>query len=163
MDLSQSTIYERLMNASLRFISFRMRSEKELREFIRQKLSKSHTSAPEVEHRLLQRLGELGYVDDEKFSAWWVSQRRGNTPKGIRVIRSELREKGIAVALIEKVVGQSAESERDLARKSVQKKLTVWGHLPLLARKKKLGDFLLRRGFSPEIVWGVVDDIAGTV
>jgi regulatory protein len=159
MDLSQSTIYERLMNAAIRFISFRQRSEKELRDFIRQKLARSHTSAPEVEHRVLQRLGELGYVDDEKFSAWWVSQRRGSTPKGMRVIRAELQEKGIAAEIIAKVVKHSSSDERELARKSIQKKLTVWGYLPLLARKKKLGDFLLRRGFSAEIVWGVVDDI----
>lgn len=163
MDLSESTVYERLMNAAIRFISFRQRSEKEIRDFIRQKLTKSHTTAPEVEERVLLRLGELDYVNDEKFCAWWLSQRQGSKPKGIRLIRAELREKGVARELIDKVLSLSASDERALAHRAVHKKRETWRQLPLLARKKKLGDYLLRRGFSPDVVRGVVDDVVENV
>ncbi|MFZ5535758.1 MAG: regulatory protein RecX [Patescibacteria group bacterium] len=163
MDLSESTVYERLMNAAIRYISFRLRSEKEIRDFIRQKLIKSHTTAPEVEARVLHRLGELDYVNDEKFCEWWLSQRQGSKPKGIRLIRAELAQKGIARALIDKAVSQSASDERTLAYRAINKKREIWRQLPLLARKKKLGDYLLRRGFSSDVVRGVVDDVVENV
>ena len=142
------TEYERLMAAALRFISFRPRSEKEIRNFCTKTLKRHHTTAPLVVSKVLERLTELGYVDDRKFAEWWIGQRTTSTPRGKRAIEAELKAKGIACPDIR-------IDERELAKKAVAKKLVHWQKFPPLERKKKIVGFLYRRGFDMSLV----DDI----
>lgn len=148
------TEYERLLAAAIRFVSFRPRSEKELRDFCAKTLKHHHTTAPIVVERVLVRMKDYGYVDDKKFTEWWVGQRTSFKPKGKRMIAMELRAKGIHTPEI-------TIDERALARKAVERKLVIWKTLPLTAKKKKLYDFLFRRGFDADTVGSVVDDITG--
>lgn len=166
MDTDQSEVYEKLMAQAIRFVSYRPRSEKEIRDYLTQKLSRSHTIAPLVLAHALRRLTELGYINDTEFSAWWVGQRTGRKPKGARVIRMELVRKGIAPEIIEDALREGMkgeQSEVNLAKATANKKRDTWKHLPLQEQKRKLSDYLLRRGFSSEISWGVVDDILTNV
>ena len=166
MDISESQVYERLINASIRFVSFRMRSEKEIRDFLAKTLTRHHTTAPSVVLHVITRLAELGYINDVEFSAWWVSQRTGRKSKGARAIRMELSQKGIDAEIIEEAirVGMTGErSERELAKVAVHKKRENWKALPVVIQKKKLAEYLTRRGFSSDVVWSVVDDALETV
>ena len=117
--------------------------------------------------KVLERLTELGYVDDHAFGIWLVEQRTGRNPKGLLAIQAELHRKGIAPHVIDEVVKtvmQEARSEPELARAAAGKKLDgVWGTLPKIVQKQKLSQYLLRRGFASEIVWGVVDDVIENV
>ena len=153
--------YDKLIAAAYRFLSYRPRSEKELRDFCDKTLRRHHTTAPLVIKRVLERCTELGYVDDKKFVEWWVHQRTTFKPKGIRVIISELRAKGIARDAVEAYVASSTSSsgERELAKRAISKKLVLWQPLPLLKRKQKIVEFLLRRGFDSEVSFGVVDEL----
>ncbi len=166
MDAAQSEVYERLMASAIRFVSYRPRSRKELNDFIARKLKNSHTTAPLVVAEVMRRLTDLGYADDYAFGAWWVSQRTGRNPKGARAIRAELLGKGIAPDVADAAIshGMQAEtSERELAKAALEKKLKLYALLPRAEKKRKLADFLLRRGFSSEVVWGVVDDVLENV
>lgn len=166
MDISQSQVYERLINASIRYVSFRMRSEKEIRDFLAKTLTRHHTTAPDVVVHVITRLTELGYINDVEFSAWWVSQRTGRKSKGARAIRMELMQKGIDPEIIEEAIraGMTGErSERELAKVAAEKKRESWQALPIVMQKKKLLEYLTRRGFSSEVVWSVVDDALKTV
>lgn len=161
MDTEQSEVYEKLIAAAIRFVSFRPRSEKEIRDFLSRKLAKSHTTAPLVITHVLKRLTDLGYINDYEFSAWWVGQRTGRKPKGERVIRMELMRKGISPVVIDEVVGSIMKGERSepsLAKAAIEKKREGWKNLPLLEQKRKLADYLMRRGFSSDVVWSVIDD-----
>ena len=86
---------------------------------------------------------ELGYVNDDKFAEWWISQRTAFRPKGKRVIEAELLAKGIRNPEID-------IDERTLAQKALERKKGV-------SDKQKLANFLYRRGFTVS----VVDDILG--
>lgn len=163
-----TTVYEKLLNAGIRFISYRPRSEKEIRDFLKKKLTRWKIYGGTVVDKVIDRFTELGYVDDAKFAAWWVEQRRTFRPKGIRIITQELKAKGIRRETLEDVVCQSHPdrdqndkqlSEVDLARRAVQKKLAMWQRLPLLEQKKKIYAFLGRRGFDGETISSVIDDI----
>lgn len=156
------TVYERLVAAAIRFISYRPRSEKEIRDFCAKTLKRHHTTAPLVVDQVVKRLGEYGYVDDDKFTQWWVSQRTTFKPKGKRVIVSELRGKGISPERIDACLNQSSGetvSETELAKQSIVRKMRLWSTLPTLARKQKMISFLSRRGFDSETVYSVVDDL----
>src|SRR3954463_4910692 len=49
----------------------------------------------DVSARVLDRLTDVGLVDDEDFAEQWVRSRRVNAGKGRRALASELRTKGI--------------------------------------------------------------------
>ncbi len=147
-----TTVYEKLLQASIRFVSYRPRSEKEIRDFLKKKLTRWKVYGGTVVQKVLDRLKELNYVDDAKFAAWWVEQRSTFKPKGKRLIKLELKAKGVKDSIVETI------DERELAQRAIQKKLILWQKLPDLERKKKLFDFLSRRGFSTDTIYRIIDE-----
>ena len=159
--ITDSDIYKQLINLTLRFVSLRLRSELEIRTYLSTKLKRNHTTAPQVLDAVMERMKDLGYVNDLAFAEWFVLGRTGRKPKGKRVIEQELLKKGINREIIDSVMEQTMtgdRSEKELARDLSQKKLPLWKNLPVLNQKRKLADLLSRRGFSSETVWGIVDE-----
>lgn len=152
-------LYEKLMRASLRFISYRPRSEKEVRDFLHKKLTLWKTYAgPGMVEKIVERMRSLGYVDDEKFAAWWVDQRRTFKLKGKQFIDRELQGKGVSKNIIEQVLaGTSLELE--LAKQAIQKKLSLWSVLSPMDEKQKIYRYLASRGFDQEAIAGVIDEV----
>lgn len=166
MDATRSDVYEQMIGACIRFVSFRPRSAKEITGFITRKLKTGHTTAPLVVHKVLERLTELTYVDDVAFASWWVSQRTGRKPKGARVIHQELLQKGILPEIIDEAIRFGMKEERSeemLAKEAAEKKVGSWSKLPLPERKHKLIQYLTRRGFTSDVIRGVVDGAVGNV
>lgn len=166
MEMDNSDVYEQLINAALRFVSFRARSRKEILDFLTKKLSRSRTSAPLVLDYAMERLTELGYVNDDAFAQWWVGTRTGRKPKGAKAIRIELIQKGVDGSVAERAIGlllKGDKSESVLARGLAVKKAEALGKYPKMAQRQKLSAFLMRRGFSSDTVWSVVDDVVGNV
>jgi len=145
--------YEKLVNAAIRFVSFRPRSQKELTDFLDTKLTRWKVSGAGLIAKVIGRMEELGYVGDEKFAQWWVLQRTTFKPKGNRYIQMELRGKGVPDAVIASVLAsRGSQSLLDAAKQAVAKKMPLWAKLPILARKKKLYDYLVRRGFDTSTI-----------
>ena len=157
--MSDSGVYEKLINASIRYVSFRPRSEKEFRDFLVRKLKKSKTYAPSLVDRAIERMRELGYVDDEKFALWWIEQRQHFKPKGQRVVSAELGAKGVSRSVIAAIFARESNNLHaiTLATRALEKKLPIWHTFPLLVQKKKAYDFLYRRGFDTDTISRVVD------
>jgi len=160
LHVNNDTQYLKLLNAGYRYVSFRPRSEKEITDFLQKKLHTWHTTAPAVLTKVLDRFRELGYMDDRKFITWWVEQRNTHRPKGKRVIVQELQQKGINKSLIEEVLSETRDGsdETDLAKQALSKKLDLWKNLSKLDKKKKIYDYLTRRGFSFDSIRGVIDE-----
>lgn len=161
-------LYQSLLDASFHFISFRPRSEKEVRDFLIKKLHGKSVSNRKCIEQVMKRLRELEYLDDAKFIRWWVEQRSTYRPKGRRLLELELLNKGIDKSLIVECLDNlSAASgargekefmnEVDLAKKAIEKKLKLWDKLPRLAFKQKVYAFLSRRGFSWDTIHQVID------
>jgi regulatory protein len=145
--------YERLVNAAIRFVSFRPRSQKELTDFLNKKLTRWKVSGAGLIAKVIGRMEELGYVGDEKFAAWWVDQRTAFKPKGNRFIKMELRAKGVPEAIIVSVLAsRGSQSLLEAAKQAVAKKLPLWAKLPILERKKKIYEYLARRGFDTSTI-----------
>lgn len=112
----------------------------------------------------LERLAEIGYVDDAAFARWWGEQRDRHAPRGSRMIEAELRQHGIGRDVIEGYRADHASPERapedaslpgseaDRAREALERHLRG-RPLPGDARAlQRVGMFLVRRGFDPETV-----------
>lgn len=157
-------LYQKLLDASFRFVSFRPRSSKELRDFLQKKLAQWNLRVSPVLERVLEQLRTYGYYDDKKFVVWWIAQRQGRKPKGLRLIVQELKNKGVDGGLIEEVLGEHAMGETEsvsdetLAQRAVVKKLILWKTLPELEQKQKIYRYLARRGFSQNTIHRVIDE-----
>lgn len=120
----------------------------------------------------LERLGELGYLDDAAFARWWGEQRDRHSPRGRRMIEAELREKGVPREVIEAYRHQHADPERapeDVALpgdEAARAREALAGHLrgrpvPDDARaRQRLGMYLMRRGFDADIVRTTIREAA---
>jgi len=147
--------YLKYFNLVLKFISFRPRSGKEILDWLKRKdVGKS------VQVMILAKLKHLGYLDDEEFVKWWIEQRTTFRPSGKRAIEMELRQKGISREVIEHGTHnmEHGTKEYDLAKKAIEKKLSLWKNLPPDKFRQKLSSFLARRGFSWETIGRVIKE-----
>jgi regulatory protein len=157
------TLYESLLRAAYRFVSYRPRSKSELTGFLQKKLKSWNVAGQVSVEKALAKLQDLGFVDDRKFAAWWRDQRTEFRPKGKRYIALELARKGIPREIIEETLsrgtaGEGAFSELEGAQKAIQRKLVLWAQIPIIEQKKKMYTFLAQRGFSSETIEKIIDE-----
>ena len=148
--------FQKVYDKLLRFSTLRPRSEKELKGWL--KKYKVHLS---LHNDLFNRLKHLDLLNDNKFAQWWVEQRMEFSPRGKRALIAELRQKGINRDLIIQLVNESISQgyEEKTARKLLQKKKYKWERLQKLEAKKKMSEFLARKGFGWEVIKNAIDDI----
>lgn len=152
---------EKLYNKTLHFLSFRPRSEKEIKDYLSKKTKKALPAARQgkIKNQVLFKLKEQNLVNDEEFVDWWIDQRMSLKPKGKIVLKKELLQKGVDLELVEgKLSTISNQQLTILARKLVDKKLKLYKNLPPLKLKKKLSSFLARRGFDWQTINLVIDE-----
>lgn len=144
----------KLYDKALRFLSFRPRSEKEVKEFLVKKQTGDKTCG-----FVLEKLKKLNFLNDAEFAKWFCAQRQNFSPRGQRLITMELVKKGVDREIIDNVFSKNedAPSEEELAQKSLEKKLKAWGKLPREEFFKKAVNFLQRRGFSWSVSKSVID------
>ncbi|MNO34460.1 Regulatory protein RecX [compost metagenome] len=109
---------------------------------------------------VMDRLTGEGLVNDALYAQEWAGQRVKNRGKGKLWVRQELRQKGVSKPLIEEALGEvSEEDEYDSAMQLGAKKWkTTSGEY--LDKKRKVGSFLMRRGFSGGLVSRVLRELA---
>jgi len=113
---------------------------------------------------VLERLGELGYVDDAAFARWWGEQRDRHAPRGLRMIEAELRQHGVPREVIDAYREEHSAPERfpedeglpsdELGRARQALARHMRGRmLPAeRAARQRIGMYLVRRGFDPDTV-----------
>lgn len=139
--------FQKVYDKILRFATLRPRSEKEFRDWL-----KKHKVHDSLHRELFNRLKRLEFLDDIKFAKWWVEQRVESRPKSKRIMIYELRSKGINKNIIEDVLADVDIDETKIAKELLEKKKYKWEKLPKLEARKKISEFLVRRGFSWEII-----------
>ncbi len=152
----------KLMERMYRLFNIRQRSEKEVRDYLRNLSFKRKVKGEEVMSEvaielLIKKLKQKKMLNDEEFAKSWVEAR--SKKKGKIAIKRELFQKGIDREIIEEVIsGQvTVDSEAQVAEKILEKKMRIWKNLPPLKFKKKAYEFLMRRGFEYEPVKDIVE------
>lgn len=123
------------LNAAFRYLSFRARSEKELRDSLLEK----EFSKEEIDSTIA-RLKELNYINDSQFTRDFVSARGRNKPEGKKLLIMELKKKGVNVD-----TDALSVNEDELAKKAMEKK-------KVFKDKFQAQRFLYSRGFSSSVI-----------
>ncbi|MGE5694156.1 MAG: recombination regulator RecX [Candidatus Sericytochromatia bacterium] len=111
----------------------------------------------DVSTKVLDRLAEVGLIDDANFAQQWVHSRRANASKGNRALAAELRTKGLDDDVIAAALGGGDTGEQDRAVMLVRKRLrreNLDGDQPKVVRR--LVGMLARRGYSESLCFDVV-------
>jgi regulatory protein len=107
--------------------------------------------------RVLDRLTDVGLLDDADFAEQWVHSRRANAGKGKHALAAELHTKGVDNDVITAVLsGIDAGAERDLAEQLVQTKLRGENLDDDAKVSRRLVAMLARRGYSQTMAYDVV-------
>lgn len=121
-------------------------------------MAKKGVSADVREH-VLQRFSDVGLIDDAAFANAWVNSRHNGRGLGKRALAHELRQKGIAPETVsEAVASVTAESEEEVARKLVARKLPSVRRLPPDVQTRRLAGMLARKGYPASLAFRVVRD-----
>lgn len=147
---------QKTLDKLLRFATHRPRSEKEIDNWLRK--YKVHQS---LITDLFNKLKRLELLDDKKFAEWWVEQRMSFRPKSKRILNYELRIKGINKNIIEDVLSEVKIDEEKIAKEMLAKKIYKWEKLPKFEAKRKMSEFLARKGFGWDVIKKVVKEIGG--
>lgn len=146
---------EQARNLCLRLLTARARTRAELAAQLTKR-----GYPDDVGERVLDRLADVGLVDDRDFAQQWVRSRRLNAGKGKRALASELRTKGVEDEVIADALADiDAGAERTRAEQLVADKL----------RRERLADdtddtkvarrlvaMLARRGYGQSMAFDVV-------
>lgn len=143
----------RAVDQAARFLAYRPRSTQEVRRYLTQK-----EHPPAVVDTALDRLSQMGYLNDADFARFWVENRTMFKPLGPRALRYELRQKGIANEIIERILAES-EAPQDLAYRAAADRARRFQAVTPDELRKKIGSFLQRRGFSYETSHGVIEQL----
>lgn len=156
-ELKGGVVFSKALNRVLNFLSFRPRSKKEVLNYLRTKVLKDRkdrniveASNEEISNKVIKKLEAWGYLNDEEFARWLVEQRRSaKNPKGPLALKQELFQKGVGREIVAQVVRKSsASSDYEIVLKLLEKKDKKFRSLPIGARRQKLLQSLISRGFD---------------
>lgn len=144
----------RATNQAVRLLAHRPRARRELQTRLRRNgFSDQAISAA------LNRMEELGYINDQQFATYWVENRAEHRPRGRRLIAQELRAKGVAPDVIEQAVDEAEIDEYGQALELARQRSGRMQGLESQVWRRRMAGFLQRRGYSMEIVRRVLEEL----
>ncbi len=95
-----------------------------------------------ITDRVFTRLVDKGYIDDEKFTRFWVENRNMTKGASKRKLQAELQAKGVDRSIIERFLVESDRSDESELLKIIAKKRKRYPD------DQKFMQYLARQGFS---------------
>ena len=102
--------------------------------------------------RVLDRLVEKRYVDDEAFTRYWVENRNLTKGSSLQKLRAELRAKGVSLEIINQNIDDSTRNDQDELRKIIAKKQNRYPD------RAKFIHYLARQGFMYDDIMSMLDE-----
>ena len=156
---------ERLYEKAIKFLSYRPRSEKEIKDNLLQKLWKTDKGEEEKKNfedsisEVIKKLKKIGQIDDAEFARWWVEQRTRFKKTSPRILKAELLKKGIKKELIDQIFSEISINPLDLALETARKKLKNYQNTNPKTFREKMSRFLAAKGFDWEVIKKTVDTL----
>jgi regulatory protein len=128
---------------ALRFLSFRRRTEKEVKDKLKKK---------DFEERIIKstidKLKGYDLINDFEFATAWVKERLAYKPRGKKLLRQELWKKGIKKDIIDQVTEELCQDEDKSALELLEKIKKRYKNLEPKVARRRMYALLMRRGFS---------------
>ena len=144
-ELTQASLFQNCFDAALRYLSYRPRSEAEVRQRLHRR-----GFGNEVADRVMIELRRRGLVDDIAFARFWKDNRLLFSPRSRQLMKMELIQKGIATEITGEII-EDLDDEIS-AYEAGLKKARVLGALGYDEFCRRLSGYLRRRGFSYEVI-----------
>jgi regulatory protein len=144
-ELKKKDLSYNCMEAAVHYLSYRPRSESEVRRRLKRR-GFDYETVQEV----ISKLKEQHLIDDVGFSEFWRNNRLSFSPRSIRLIRLELRQKGVAAETVNEVL-KDLDDEDSVYEAGLKKarRLTCSDYDDF---RRRLYDYLRRRGYGYETV-----------
>jgi len=143
--LTKSDHFHRCLEAALHYLSYRPRSESEIREHLHQ-----HSFDDSNVEATIAKLKERGLVDDMAFAQFWRENRESFSPRSQRLTKLELRRRGVAGDIIDQVV--ETVNDDDSAYRAALSKARSLSLSDYQSFRRRLGGYLKRRGFEYGVI-----------
>jgi regulatory protein len=161
-EIIQDENYEKIYNKILNFLSYRIRTRKEVIDRLKEYLYKGGIDTAltgEFEAKILDSLERLKLLDDNEFASNYVEISASlKTPPGRRKMKEFMMKRGVNYDLIEDALNEySSEAEQKGAQKLMEKKMKSLKGEKDYKAKQKIWKFLAGRGYSPNVIEAVVD------
>lgn len=150
--LSRKDLRERCLSAAVRFLSYRPRSESELRERLER-----HGFDNQSIGEAVDRLREEGLVNDLEFARFWVNDRQLFSPRSRWLTGLELKRKGIARSVIEQALSD-INDEDNAYRAASTRAHRLRGKEHRIFRQR-LASYLGQRGFTYQVINNTVEQL----
>lgn len=132
--LEQESQFGKLYARALEYCLMRPHSSREVRDYLWRKTRTTKVKtkdghmkeragiSPVIADRVFERLVQKGYIDDEKFTRYWVENRSLTKGASKRKLTAELRAKGVEQLIIDQAFEATARSDDDELKKVIAKK-----------------------------------------
>lgn len=139
---------QRGLNTAIHFLSIRMRSEQEVRDYLKKKEIEA-----EPAEEIMKRLQSMGYLNDEQFADAFIKTQIQTTEKGPAVILRELKEKGIQDEMASELMEQFTEQEQiEKAARLFEKQLKKYKRDSAFLKQKKAEQYVMTKGYSSAVM-----------
>ncbi len=138
-----------------RLLKIRLRSEKEIKDKLKQK-----NFSTDVIDATIQYFKKLDLVNDRQFAQKWIESRLLK-PFGINRIRFELRTKGVDEVIIQKQLEDALDDfpEEDVVSSLAQRRATLYKGIDKAKIKQRLYGYLVRKGFQSTAIFKALKKI----
>jgi regulatory protein len=148
--LEQESQFGKLYGRALEYCLMRPHSAKEVKDYLYRKTRPTRTKtgemrpglSPELTERVFNRLVDKSYIDDTKFTRYWVDNRSLTKGASFRKLTAELRAKGVESTIIEEALGNTERNNQDELAKVIAKKRSRYDD------DQKFMAYLASQGFS---------------
>ncbi len=157
--MSDPEALKKAKNHALRYLSYRDRSKLEVTQY----LEKKEYSQSVIQQALDALIG-LNYVNDQRFALEWGRYKINKQKIGKSRLYVELLNKGIDREILENTleVLYDDNPEAELAAECARKKLNSLKNVEEEKKKRRLIQYLKRRGFSADIIYQSLKNVSET-
>ncbi|QKY71540.1 recombination regulator RecX [Lentibacillus sp. CBA3610] len=149
--LIQKDTLHKSYTLAINFLSYRMRTKKEIHGYLLKKeVDEEHIA------KIMDKLSEEGLVNDNEFAQAFVRTRIQTAEKGPMLVKQELMQKGVDNAIASEAVDMyTFDVQFDKAMKLAAKKLRTDNNKSFQKQIQQLQGTLMQKGFSGEVVQAV--------
>lgn len=147
-----NAVYANAYKKADRFIGFKMRTEKEVRDKL-----KEEEYSDDIIERVISSMIKYKYIDDEAYAQMYANDCRSIKKWGPQRIKTELYKRGVNTSAIENALQNlNIEDTDEIIKNLLEKRIK---DTPIdLKEKQKHFNFLLRRGFNSDDIKRVLED-----
>jgi len=150
IELENESQFGKLYARTLEYTLMRPHSQREVRDYLYRKTRDTRTKlgtvkkgvSKELTERVFDRLVQKGYVDDEKFAAFWIENRNLRKGSSMRKLSAELSAKGVDRSIIDNLLSDTDRDDASELQKIIAKKRNRYDD------EQKFMAYLARQGFS---------------